>query len=183
MPAFSDFTPEQLANIIAYMRSLASKTTRQTKPPGDPVQGKQVYAKSGCANCHRAGEQGSVYGPDLNRIGLSRSLEYLRESIVNPSADIPQEWEGVTVVQMDGKRVSGIRVNEDTFSVQLRDISQHFRMFQKEEVKEVIHEKKSLMPAYSSMPKAELENLLAYLFTLQWQGSGTAIVNKTEGIR
>ena len=83
--------------------------------------------------------EGSVYGPELTRIGAGRSAEYIRESIVNPSADIPEEYEGVTVVTRDGKRITGVRINEDTFTVQLRDPSQNFRMFQKDEVREVIH--------------------------------------------
>src|SRR5207245_3862967 len=113
--------------------------------------------------CHRIGTEGSVYGPELTRIGAGRSPDYIRESIVNPSADIPEEFTGLTVILRDGKRIKGVRINEDTFTVQLRDASQNFRMFQKDEVQQVTREAKSLMPVYSSLSKDDLQNLLAYL--------------------
>ena len=53
---------------------------------------------------------------------------------MQPSADVPEEFEGVTAVLKDGTRVRGIRINEDTFSLQLRDAAQKIRMFQKRRV-------------------------------------------------
>src|SRR6266851_2423319 len=81
---------------------------------GDPIKCRQVYQRSGCAACHRIGVEGSVFGPELSRIGAGRSAEYIRESILNPSADIPEGYAGVTVITKDGKRVIGVRINEDT---------------------------------------------------------------------
>jgi cytochrome c oxidase cbb3-type subunit 3 len=142
-----------------------------------------VYARSGCAGCHRIGGEGSVYGPDLTRIGAARSSEYIKDSVVNPSAEIPEDFEGVTVVTRDGKRTNGIRVNEDTFSVQVREPSQKFRMFQKSEVREVIHEMKSLMPAFLSLGQDDLQNLLAYLDSLRGEVKTGADVRQVEGIK
>jgi putative heme-binding domain-containing protein len=127
--------------------------------------------------------QGSIYGPDLTRIGAARSSDYIKDSVVNPSADIPDDYQGVTVVTRDGKRVSGIRINEDTFSVQLREPSQKFRMFQKNEVREVIHEKNSLMPGFASLGREDLQNLLAYLDSLRGDVKAGADVRQAEGIR
>jgi putative heme-binding domain-containing protein len=102
---------------------------------------------------------------------------------VNPSADIPEEYAGVTVVTRDGKRITGVRINEDTFTVQLRDASQDFRMFQKDEIQQVIEETKSLMPPYSSLRQEDLQNLLAYLDSLRGDLNAGAGVKKAEGIR
>jgi putative heme-binding domain-containing protein len=182
MPAFQ-MEKEELDNLAAFVRALSGSDAKGQPVPGDAARGREVYARNGCAACHRIGNDGSLFGPELTRVGGARSTEYLRESIVNPSADIPEDFEAVTVVQRDGRRSSGIRVNEDTFTVQLRDQSQRFRMFQKDEVREVIHEKKSLMPAYASMPKHDLQNLLAYLDALRGEIKGGANVPKTEAIR
>ena len=183
MPAFSEFTPEELANIVSYLKSLSHGVVRQVKVAGDPSKGREVYAANGCTGCHRIGNQGSVYGPDLSRIGAARSIEYIRESIVNPSADIPDEYQGVTVVTKEGRSVTGVRINEDTFSVQLRDASQRFRMFEKDQVREVKDVDKSLMPAYASLSAADLENLIAYLSTLRGSVQTTDQVNKAAGIK
>ena len=59
--------------------------------------------------------------------------------------------------------------NEDTFSVQLLDTDQNLQFFLKKDLKEVIHERKSLMPAYSEQmlsPDA-LRDLVAYLESLR----------------
>jgi cytochrome c oxidase cbb3-type subunit III len=182
MPAF-EFEKDELGRLIVFIRSLSGSGVKAEPVAGDAGKGREVYARSGCAGCHRIGMEGSVFGPELTRIGAGRSAEYIRESLLNPSADIPDDYNGVTVVTRDGKRITGIRINEDTFSVQLRDASQNFRMFQKDEVKQVTHETKSLMPAYSSLDKDDLQNLLAYLDSLRGDLNAGAGVKKKGGIR
>jgi cytochrome c oxidase cbb3-type subunit III len=183
MPSF-DFEKDELAHLVAYVRSWSVASAHRATPvAGDPVRGRQVYDRNGCSGCHRVAGEGSVFGPDLTRIGAGRSAEYIRESILDPSADISDDYDAVTVVTRDGKRITGLRVNEDTFSVQLRDASQNFRMFQKDEVLQVIAETKSLMPAYKSLPADDLQNLLAYLNTLRGNTSAGAGVKKEKGIK
>ena len=182
MPAF-EMEPEELDALVVFVRSLGRASVQQAPVPGDTARGREVYARSGCAGCHRIANEGSVFGPDLTRIGVARSSDYIRDSVVKPDADIPPEFEGVTAVLRDGRRVTGIRVNEDTFSLQLRDQAQKFRMFQKSELKEVIYEKKSLMPPFPAMAKDDLQNLLAYLGSLRGELKAGADVRKAEGIR
>lgn len=183
MPAFSALTAQETSQIVAYLKSLHVGVNRQVHVAGDAAKGRQVYLRNGCSGCHRIAGDGSVFGPDLTRIGSARSAEYIRESIVNPSADVPLEYQGVTVVTRDGRSITGIRVNEDTFSVQLRDASQQFRMFQKDGVREVKDAGKSLMPAYSRLPESDLQDLLAYLNTLRGAASKTGRVDKAAGIK
>ncbi len=182
MPAFH-FEADELEALASYVRHLSGGEVTSTPVAGDPAAGRQVYQRSGCAGCHRIGDQGSVYGPELTRIGAGRSAAYIRESLVNPSADIPQEYEGVSVLTKEGRRITGVRVNEDTFTVQLRDASQDFRMFRKDELQQVTHQTTSLMPAYAKMATADLQNLLAYLDSLRGELKSGAEVKKVEGIR
>lgn len=183
MPSF-EFEKDELAHLVAFVRSLSGASSQHSAPvAGDPIRGRQVYESNGCSGCHQIGSEGSVFGPELTRIGAGRSAAYIRESIINPSADIPEDYAGVTVLTRDGKRITGVRINEDTFSVQLRDASQNFRLFQKNEVQRVIPEKNSLMPAYNSLRGEDLQNLLAYLDTLRGDLSAGAGVKKEKGIR
>jgi len=182
MPAF-DFEKEELDALAAYVKSLSGSATVAVTLPGDAVKGRKIYDRTGCRGCHQIGAEGSVFGPELSRIGAARSPDYIRESIVDPSADIPDEYAGVTVITRDGRRITGVRINEDTFTLQMRDASQNFRMFQKDEVQQVIPEKKSLMPAYGSLSQEDLQDLLAYLNTLRGDLNTGAEVKKAGGIR
>ncbi len=183
MPSFSEFTDEEVATIVRYLKSLSRGVSRQVHVAGDTPKGREVYAANGCPGCHRIGEQGSVFGPDLSRVGAARSVEYLRESIVNPSADIPDEYQGVAVTTKDGRNITGVRINEDTFSVQLRDMNQQFRMFRKDQLTSMKEMDKSLMPPYTKLSDSDLQNLIAYLNTLRGAAQKTDLVDKAQGIR
>jgi len=78
---------------------------------------------------------------------------------------LPLVYDTVTVVTADGHKIMGVARNEDTFSIQLIDINQHLQFFLKKNLREVTHERKSLMPAYSAdtLKPAELQDLVAYL--------------------
>lgn len=182
MPAFSGFEQDDLDNLALFIHQLSSGGEKAAKFSGDPDKGRAVYERNGCAGCHEIAGKGSTFGPDLTRVGGARSLEYLRDSIVKPSADVPESYQAVSVVTRDGKKISGIRINEDTFTVQLRLPNEEFRSFVKEEQREVRAETKSLMPAYTSLPPEDLQNLIAYLSSLRGETAKGAKTKQAEGI-
>lgn len=185
MPAFGNFLDDELDRLAEYVQAFANAGAASTmKLTGNAEAGKAVYAKAGCKACHAINREGGVFGPDLSRIGAARSPEYIRDSIVKPSADIPQEWEGVIVTTKDGKRVQGIKVNEDTFSIQLRDPAGRFRLFDKTaDLKSVEPLKNSIMPSYAKLPQKDLDDLLAYLDTLRATVTATGPANRAKGIQ
>jgi putative heme-binding domain-containing protein len=172
MPKFG-LEPDELQSIVMYVQSFRKATPSVVPAGGDKAEGKRVYDSQGCSGCHEVGLQGSAFGPNLTRIGVSRSYEYLKTSIVDPSKDIPDEFRSVGIVTAAGKRVQGLWVNEDAFTIQVRLADQSFASFEKQAVREVVHEKKSAMPAYH-LGEADLKNLLAYLSGL------TGDTNSTE---
>jgi putative heme-binding domain-containing protein len=120
MPGSPSLSDRELRQTAAYVRSLGKVALRPV--PGDVVRGAEIYrGKGGCAGCHSVRGEGGVAGPDLSVIGESRSAAFLRESIVNPGAAVPEGYLLVTVVPTSGPSVTGLRVNEDSFSIQLRD--------------------------------------------------------------
>jgi putative heme-binding domain-containing protein len=181
MPSFAHFENDEMGELVSFVKSLGTSGAVE-KAVGDAAAGKSVYAKQRCAMCHRIGGEGSVYGPDLSRVGAGRSIAYLKSSITDPSADVMPEHQGVLITTRDGTRVQGVRVNEDTFTVQIRDIGQRFRMFKKDEVQSAEPMKKSLMPAYPDLAAKDLDDLIAYLSTLRGPASD-ASAKQAEGIR
>ena len=87
---------------------------------GDAQVGEQIFwSKGGCGACHRVGRKGGAYGPDLTRIGRSRSVEHLRASLLDPDDDLPPGYFVVRAVHRDGRTTTGIGVAFDDFSAQL----------------------------------------------------------------
>lgn len=181
MPAFGDLDKGDLDLLVIFVKHLAGSAPAGEKVAGNSAHGKELYAKLGCSNCHQIGPDGSTYGPELTRIGGARSLHYLEESITAPSADVPPEYQGVVITTADGKKVQGVRVNRDTFSVQVRTPDQKLLSFLLgKDAKEVDEPKTSVMPPYK-LSKTDLDDLVAYLTTLRSEpGQGQA--KKAEGI-
>jgi putative heme-binding domain-containing protein len=167
---------EQIRRLIAFIRSLArSPGDSLWKPylPGDPKLGRALFfdlkGKAQCAKCHTVGGEGGRIGPPLDRIASRRAPEFLMESILLPSKEIAPEFEAVAVATKDGKVITGLRVNETNFSIQLHEENGRFHSFLKRDLDEVKVLKKSLMPENLGelLTVKELHDLFAYLMTLE----------------
>ena len=73
----------------------------------------------------------------------------------------------MSVTDRDGADTSGIHLNEDEYSVHLRDLSGNLRSFMKSEIARIVLPRLSLMPPYTSLSTTDLENLVAYLSGLR----------------
>jgi cytochrome c oxidase cbb3-type subunit III len=159
-------TDEQVWKVVGFVKRIGSQGMLE-KATGNPTAGRAVFQKSGCINCHRIGEEGGNLGPELTDIGRRRGLKFLTESLVKPDADIPINYRGVQVVLKNGQTVTGIRVNRDDLSIQIRDARDNYRSFLMENVQDVRYDKPSLMPSYGSMNPKDLDDVIAYLNSLK----------------
>ena len=179
MPRVRRLTDNELDQLVAYVRSLG-RATAAAPPSGNAERGRAIYARLGCASCHIVGGQGGSFGPDLTEIGASRGSAYLRQSFLGPAETLPRgsspvpgrgfvEFLPVRVVTVDGREVRGVRINEDPFTIQLRDMSNQFHSFRKSDTKEIDKEfGKSLMPSFrGKLTDAEVDDLAAYLSNLR----------------
>ncbi len=157
---------KEMWQIVAYVRSLS----RSAEPvDGDPAAGRQVFDRSVCARCHWIDGEGGRLGPDLTSVGWRRSAGYLRASILDPGDDIDAGYRLVTVRQGGGRATRGILLNEDAFSIQLRDNrEQRLRSFAKSDLADIERATASLMPSFEGRFSAEeVTNLVAYLASLR----------------
>jgi len=126
--------------------------------------------------------EGSAAGPDLSDIGRLRESAQLRQTLLEPEANIYDSFAGyrwtislpdnyllVELVTRQGERVTGGRLNEDAFSIQIRDSDGRIRSFLKSEVAELRRRwGKSPMPSYRDVfSPAELDDLVGYLSSLR----------------
>ena len=167
---------EQIAKIIVYVRSLARAPGDSTWQPylkGDAVAGRKLFfdekGKAQCAKCHSVNKEGGRVGPVLDRLVNRRSPDYVMESILLPSKDIDPDYEAVTVATAKGTVITGLRVNESNFSIQLREENGKFHSFLKNELESVVVLKKSLMPDNMAevLTVKELHDLFAFLMSLE----------------
>ena len=168
MPGAGAMSDREIRQVAAYVRSLGKVPVQSV--PGDAAHGAEIYrGKGNCAGCHSIHGEGGIEGPDLSAVGEARSAAFLRESIVNPGAAVPDDYLLVTVVPKEGSRVSGVRVNEDSFSIQVRDSSGRTHSFWKRDLAQVEKQPgKSEMPSYQGqLSDSELTDLVAYLATLK----------------
>jgi cytochrome c oxidase cbb3-type subunit 3 len=166
MPAAWQLSPRDVANVAAFVRSLGMIPPEPV--PGDPARGATLYKAKGCNSCHIVVGQGTGFGPELTAIGARRNAAHLREALVNPAAFVPEDFMLVEAVTTSGSVVRGIRANEDTFTVQIKDMSGRFHSFRKDELKDYRKLRdKSAMPAYDKLSAADLDDLVAYLTTLR----------------
>ena len=178
MPRVRRMTDTELDQLVAYVRSLGRSPAVTTT--GNVARGGEIYKRLGCASCHIIQGQGSSFGPDLSEIGMSRGASYLRQSFLGPAEMLPRgsspvpgrgfsEYLPVHVVTSDGREIRGARINEDPFTIQLRDTNNRFHSFRKTDLKQLDKEfGKSLMPSFRGrLSDAENEDLVAYLASLR----------------
>ena len=163
----STIPDDDVLMIIAHLRNLGGVAAPE-KPLGNVDNGARLFA-SQCASCHRVGDRGGRLGPDLSRVGASRSQAALIREIRTPSAWMPPGFEPVTLVMQDGQKLRGNKKAEDVFSIQVMDTRERIQGYQRSALQEVIYEKTSLMPAYGAdrLSAADLNDLVGYLSTLR----------------
>lgn len=174
-------TAAESANLIAFVRGLGR--TAPTQPPGDRANGEKIFwSKGNCGSCHTVAARGGRLGPDLTTIGEKRSPSNLRTSLLDPQAEVPENFAfyrkviyapdnylRIRAVTADGKQITGTRIDEDTFTIQLRDDADKIYSFRKSELRE-LHEDwgKSPMPSFRGLlSDSELTDVVAYLSSLQ----------------
>ncbi len=163
MPEAWMLSENELRDVTAYVRSLGS-VARETVP-GDAGRGRKVYERAGCGGCHVVRGEGEAYGPELTAIGARRSAAYLREAVERPDAAVPAGFLMVRAVPKTGQAVEGIRLNEDSFTIQLLDPARRLHSLRKMELTGLERlTGKSPMPAYRG---TDTDDLVAYLVSLR----------------
>ncbi|PYV41443.1 MAG: hypothetical protein DMG09_04695 [Acidobacteria bacterium] len=104
MPPY-DLPDAETWQLVAFIRSLGGAGDQ---PPvaGDPKRGEEIFfGKARCASCHMIRGRGSPFGPELSNVGAARSAAKIRQSILEPSAEILSDWAGARVELRSGEKL------------------------------------------------------------------------------
>jgi putative heme-binding domain-containing protein len=144
--------------LVAFVRSIAA--SRQVQASGNASRGEALYRNQGCYQCHEA------TAPDLFAAARTRTLNELRESILNPQAEVHDRYWRLRATMLDGQTAAGQRLNEDTETIQFRTAQGQLKTLRRNQIKELTWDKSSPMPAYrDKLTTQQLDDLLAYLLT------------------
>ena len=158
---------DEIWKMLAYLRTLATPTLTQP-PVGDVSNGETIFRQN-CSGCHRVMALGGRLGPDLSRIGSSRSratlVSRIREGYRGPS---DSGYAPVMLTTESGESMRGVTKNEDLFSIQIMAVEGRIQGFEKENLEALEKPTESLMPVFGRdrLSDSELDDLVSYLETL-----------------
>lgn len=156
MPGFS-MNGREIWQIVAYVQSLSVRRSHGAAG-GDAKAGEELYRSLGCGGCHGG------RAPELAGVGQRLSRAELEAAVMDPSAAVAPEywlWRATTTT---GQTITGSRLNEDTYSVQILDAGGRLRGLAKSEIERQALERRSPMPSFrGKLSGSQLNDLLAYL--------------------
>jgi putative heme-binding domain-containing protein len=182
MPPFSkQFNDDQIWRITAYIHGLRG-TAVDTPAAGNVAGGEAIFwGKGNCGSCHMIKAKGGLLGPDLSNLGGIRKVQDIVDALTKEKHTIAADggthdstllpmksYQPVRVTTKDGKVVTGILKNEDSFSLQVlgKDDLNIYR-FKRQDV-QVYYDPNSVMPHDwdKRLSPTEFQDLLAFLTRL-----------------
>lgn len=157
-------TPEQMTAMVDKVKS-----------QGDPVRGEAIYRRQAmlCQSCHAIGDAGGVLGPNLVSIGGSAPVDYLIESLLEPSKKIKEGYHMIILSMKDGKVFAGGLVQEGSDEVVIRDPSNQMQKVPKAQIASRQMSPASMMPPglTASLREDEFIDLVRFLSELGREGN------------
>nr|MCU0720835.1 c-type cytochrome [Pirellula sp.] len=135
--------------------------------PGDAYRGQDVFRndKAACNACHRIGYAGGTIGPELTRIGQSRTRRDFVEAIAFPSHRIAQGYQTTNLLTEDDEVFSGLVATEDSNRIELILSATKRISLDKRIIVKRTQGTTSIMPAgiETVLTTRELSDLIAFL--------------------
>jgi len=135
---------------------------------GNPTKGREIFVRN-CTACHKVGNgEGQEYGPNLAKVAERLSRQKLVESIIDPNAEVADDYLTTAVEVEDGRVVSGLRIPSSDQEVIIFNGKDKV-VIPKTEVVEILQVKQSSMPEglAGAMSPTEFLDLIEYLSRLK----------------
>ena len=115
---------------------------------------------------HKMYGDGGILGPDIT--GSNRTnIDYLLSNILDPSAEIQDDYKMVMVTTRDGRTYVGNIASENERTLTLRVVGQNSVLINKSNIQSREGSELSMMPEgiFANLTDQEVLNLVAYLMT------------------
>jgi putative heme-binding domain-containing protein len=144
------------------------------KEKGDAKRGEDIYRRQEltCIACHAIGETGGLIGPNLVSIGASAQVDYLIESLLEPSKKIKEGYHMIIATTKDGRVISGGLVTDGDSELIIRDPANQLLKVAKADIASQVMSPISMMPAglTASLRQDEFIDLVKFLSELGREG-------------
>jgi len=131
-----------------------------------PERGRAIFEKAQCAACHRFGQLGVDYGPDLTTIGSRFQRRDIVEATLFPSKSVSDLYAAVEITTTSGEKLIGTVAAEDDSQVtlQVMGVGQKVSLA-KDRVRSRAVSKTSTMPEglLDSLSMGQIADLFAFL--------------------
>lgn len=136
---------------------------------GNARRGRKLFYESAaaCFACHHPPKGAARLGPDLTKMTTKLTPAQLVDSILRPSDLIDKDYASVSVITLDGKTQTGIRISQNDDEIVLRNLAEPMPIkIKQSDVDEIVESKKSLMPANLAKTlknRGEFDDLMKYV--------------------
>lgn len=143
---------------------------KEVEDRGDAVRGEAIYRRAGllCMQCHAIGGAGGRVGPDLVSIGASAPVDYLIESMMEPSKKVKEGYHLTTVTTKDGGVFAGTGARKTDTHLVLVNAANEEQLVPLGSVQSETIGQVSLMPAglTAGLSRGEFVDLIRFLHEL-----------------
>jgi putative heme-binding domain-containing protein len=145
---------------------------------GDVETGRYLFfdlqGPAACATCHiginaRGEPEGSTIGPDLRTVASYRTARHIFQKIVNPDSNVVSGYDLVMIRTHSDRIIVGKIIDELEDSIIIENENRERVMIPKNEIASRMIQSHAIMPTNyrELLTKKQLDDLLAYLLTLQ----------------
>jgi putative heme-binding domain-containing protein len=130
---------------------------------GDTLKGKMIFTQN-CALCHKRGEIGMPFGPDLGTVSKWQP-EGIMANILAPNLSIAAGYELWVVELNNGESVQGVIASETPAAITLKNAGSVEKTIKRSDIKSLKTLNISAMPAglEKNISRQEMANLIAFL--------------------
>ena len=153
---------------------IVSKLRPEVEKPGDAAKGKELFVAA-CQTCHKIGNIGNDFGPNLQGIGSHPPAEMLVH-IVDPNRMVDDEHRTWNFKMKDGTQYSALIGSENPTFVKLKLPAGQSAELKVADIVSRERSPNSLMPeGFESLGAEGLRNVIAYLRSVAISPEGEAI--------
>ncbi len=157
---------KKLINPETAATARAKAYTAIEKMKGDSNNGRSVFTRI-CVSCHRIGNVGYTFGPDLSEVAKRLKRHEIVESIIEPSKKVDPKYVTTTIITAEGKSMVGFIIAKTKDSITLRMAEGIQATIRNDDIDEQLATNQSSMPENlaSTLSAAEFLDVVEFLET------------------